>query len=229
MKEHLVKVTHKGVSANCLRLRLFLIFLTVMDKFSNLLTRNLVMQGTFLSMKTKDKRISSRPINLVGLAFTGIFASTVIGAVTNLINGLISPIYFVNIMGWQNINNVWRASVVQVILEGLLFGAILSLIFISVVGFVSNVSCPYALGIRYLLGILGAVTLCWVLGGLPTMGLAALSPEFYRNAIIGVPRDTSAMLKYAWVGGSISGLQIGSLFCVVLASLLFRAKWTNQT
>ena len=181
-------------------------------------------------MQNAEKHLdSARPLDLFGLAATGVLAGAAIGAFTNLVNGLVSPTYFVNIMRWQDVNNVWRASIAQGIFEGLIFGAILSLIFTSVVGFVSKASCPYSVAVRHLIGILGAALVCWVLGGLATMGLATLSPEFYRNAFIGVPRDTGEMLKYAWVGGSISGIQIGGFLCVILASVLFRAKWRRQT
>jgi len=41
------------------------------------------------------------------------------------------------------------------------------------------------------------------LGGVVSMGLATLSPEFYPHAVRGAPEDFGPMLRYAWVGGSI--------------------------
>ena len=57
------------------------------------------------------------------------------------------------------------------------------------------------------------------------MGLATLSPEFYRHSFHGVPEDFGQMLRYAWVGGSIWGIQFGGLASVIVGSVLFRAKW----
>jgi O-antigen/teichoic acid export membrane protein len=37
------------------------------------------------------------------------------------------------------------------------------------------------------------------------------------------------MLQYAWVGGSIWGLQFGGLASVIVGSVLFRAKWRGLT
>ena len=170
----------------------------------------------------------ARPIHLFGSVIVGALAGAVIGAITNSINGAISPLYFVNVLGWQNVDNVLHVSIIQGIVEGLIFGAILSLIFTSVVRFVSKNSCPHSVGVRYLLGIMGAALCCWVLGGLIAMSLATVNADFYRKVIIGVPRDTNEMLRYAWVGGSIVGIQVGGFVCVILASLLFRARWLRQ-
>lgn len=179
-------------------------------------------------MQNPEKQ-PARPIDLIGLAITGVFACVFMGGISNIVNGLVSPTYFVNIMRWHDVDNVWRAAIDQGMLEGLVCGILLSLIFTSVVGFVSKATCPYSVGVRYILGILGAALVCWVAGGLFAMGLAMLSPKFYRTAFISVPQDTGEMLKYAWVGGSITGLQLGGFACVLLASFVFRAKWHRRT
>lgn len=168
---------------------------------------------------------TSRPGALIGLVFTGILVGIILGAFTNAINGRVSPLYFRTIMQWHDVQNIWRASIAQGILEGILFGLIFSVIFTSVVGIVSKAQAPYNLTVFYLLFIGVAGLVCWVIGGLAAMGLAALSPEFYRHAFLGVPDDFSQMLRYAWVGGSIWGIQFGGLAAVILGSVLFRAKW----
>lgn len=171
---------------------------------------------------------SSHPFDLFGLAMTGVVAGVLTGALTNLINGRVSPLYFVNIMGWSNDDFVWNMAIAQGIFEGVFFGIFLSLIFTTVVGIVSRASCPYRLGLRYLLAILLIALGGWVLGGLFAMGMAALSPEFYRNAFYKVPLDSSEMLKYAWVGGSIIGLQLFALLAVILVTVIFRANWRRE-
>ncbi len=166
-----------------------------------------------------------RPLSLFGVAVTGVFAGAALGAVTNAINGWVSPQYFVQILGWRDIDDVWRASVAQGILEGLLFGVLFSLVFTAGVGIISRAACSYRLASRYLLAIVSGAFACWLIGGGAAMGLASLSPEFYRSTFIGVPAETGPMLAYAWVGGSIWGVQFGALVCVVLGLVVLRAKW----
>ncbi len=167
----------------------------------------------------------SRPRALVGLGLTGIGLGIGLGALTNGISGWLSPEYFRQVMGWQDVQDVWRASIAEGIFEGVLFGLVFSAIFVSVVGFVSRARCPYRLGATYLLSTAVAALGFWVAGGLLGMGLAALSPEFFRHTFRGVPEEFAPMIRYAWVGGSIQSLTLGGLASVIVASLLFRAKW----
>jgi len=169
----------------------------------------------------------SRPGAMIGLAFSGVLLGAILGALTNTVNGWLSPTYFRNIMHWQDVADIWRASIAQGILEGLMFGLAFSVIFVAVVGIVSKARCPYRLAGVYLLGIAVFAVVCWGLGGLIAIGLASLSPEFYRHAFLGVPQDFPAMLRYAWVGGSIWGLEFGGLASVIVGAVLFRAKWRS--
>ena len=51
---------------------------------------------------------------------------------------------------------------------------------------------------------MGLITIAlWVLGGIIAILLSVLSPEFYKKTFIGVPDEFGAMIRYAWVGGSI--------------------------
>jgi hypothetical protein len=169
-----------------------------------------------------------RPGALIGLPLTGILAGALLGAVTNSVNSLVSPDYYRNILYWHNVQNVQRAAIAQGIYEGLLFGLVFSLIFTIVVGVIARARCPYRLGVRYILFVTAAASGCWILGGLLGVGLAAFSPEFYRHAFREVPNDMFEMLTYAWVGGSIWGLEFGGFAFCVIGSILFRAKWQQQ-
>ncbi|HUT09009.1 MAG TPA: hypothetical protein VMY42_00800 [Thermoguttaceae bacterium] len=170
-----------------------------------------------------------RPFALIGLAVTGIVAGAALGALTNSINGWVSPLYFRNILRWHDVEDVWRASIAQGVFEGLLFGLFLSLVFVIVAGIVSKARCSYRFGATVLLVVVAAAFVCWVIGGLLGMGLAILSPEFYRHAFIGVPEDFGEMLRYAWVGGSIWGIEFGGFGLTILGSFLFYARWQRQT
>jgi hypothetical protein len=167
----------------------------------------------------------ARPLALFGIAVTGVLVCAGIGAVTNAVNGWISPRYFVTILGWRGVKDVWRASIAQGVLEGLCFGVVFSLVFAVGAGMITRTSCTYGFGARHLLGIVSAALVCWLIGGTAAIGLASLSPDFYRRAFFGVPEEFGPMLRYAWVGGSILGLEFGGLFSVVLGLIVLRGNW----
>lgn len=166
-----------------------------------------------------------RPLALFGIAVTVVILSAALGAAVNAVNGRVSPEYFVAVMRWEGIEDVPRASIAQGILEGLCFGVFFSLVFTVGVGVVTRASCSYGFAAAHLLGIVAGALVCWVVGGLAGMGLAALSPEFFRRAFVGVPKEFDPMLAFAWVGGSIWGLQLGGLLSVVLGLVVLWGDW----
>jgi hypothetical protein len=166
----------------------------------------------------------ARPGVLAAVAFTGILAGGFVGGATNAVNGLVSPLYFVTILGWPNVD-VWRAAIAQGVFEGLLTGFAFSVIFTIATAIITGGTCSFPFAFKHLLGIVAAIFVLWIVGGLVAMGLATLSPQFYRAAFIGVPDDFDEMLRYAWVGGSIWGAQIGGLLCTVLCLVYLRANW----
>ncbi len=170
-----------------------------------------------------------RPAALFGIALATIFVGGVLGAATNAINGAVSPTYFVNILRWAYVEDVWRAAVAQGIFEGLIYGAIFSIVFTIVVGSVSKARAPFAFALKPLATASAVALLCWCAGGLLAMGLATLSPDFYRSTFIGVPSEFGAMLKYAWVGGSIWGVIFGAVLSVVIASTMAACDWRRQS
>lgn len=172
--------------------------------------------------------LPTRPLTMAGIFLTGTLGGAVLGAITNSVNGLVSPYYFVTIMGWYDIQDVWRASVAQGIFEGLLFGAGFSLIFTTGAGIITHASSPYGFAIRHQLGILVATFGCWLFGGIAGIGLAVLSPPFYQATFIGVPDEFLAMVAFAWVGGSIWGVEIGGLISVVLGLVTLRGNWLKR-
>ncbi|SFJ10835.1 hypothetical protein [Planctomicrobium piriforme] len=172
---------------------------------------------------------SLRPMTLPALFFTSVASSGLTGGLTNAINGQVSPTYFIRVLGWDNVENVWRAVIAQGVFEGLLFGAFYSVIFVTCVGILTGVRCGYTFAVRHLLKAFVFALICWCLGGLAAIGLASLSPEFYRHAFNGVPDSTSGMLAYAWVGGSIWGLELGGLLSLPIVLVSLRADWKQQS
>lgn len=169
-----------------------------------------------------------QPLAIAAIAVCGVLASAFLGGTTNAVNGAVSPLYFVTILGWDGVQDVWRASIAQGIFEGLLFGILFSLLFTVATGIITGASCSFGFAFKHLLGILVGVYLCWALGGLTAIGLASLSTEFYRHAFIGVPREFGPMLRYAWVGGSIWGAELGGIVSVIVGLVILRANWRRH-
>ena len=181
-----------------------------------------------MSPSSKQNHSSARPLALLAIAGTVVSGGALIGASTNAINGAVSPVYFQKVMAWQEVENVWRASVAQGIFEGLIYGVFFSVTFTLVVGLVSKARCSYAFAVRYLVGMVIGIYCCWAAGGLIGIGLASLSPEFYRRTFFDVPQQFGAMLRYAWVGGSIWGAMFGGLLAVAIGSVLFASRWRRS-
>jgi hypothetical protein len=171
---------------------------------------------------------TARPSTLFGIALTTIAAGGMIGALTNAINGAVSPTYFMNILQWRFVTDVWRAAVAQGILEGLIYGTIFAIVFTLVIGLVSKAHVTFAFAIKHLVTAAGVALASWCIGGLLAMGLAIFSPDFYRSTFIGVPEDLSSMLRYAWVGGSIWGVLFGAVLSIVIASVMASADWRRN-
>lgn len=170
----------------------------------------------------------AKPAALVSIALAAIGAGAVLGAITNAVNGAVSPTYFRNILRWHHVQDVWRAAIAQGIFEGLIYGVIFSVVFTLVVGLVSKARATFGFALKHLL-LAGAIALgAWCVGGVLAMGLATLSPDFYRSTFIGVPSDFSEMLKYAWVGGSIWGVLFGAVLSIVIASVIAAADWRRR-
>lgn len=166
-----------------------------------------------------------RPLAIVGITACGILAGALVGGATNAVNGLVSPDYFRAVLRWQDIADVWRASIAQGILEGLGTGVVFALVFTIVSVHITGGACSFRFAFKHLLGIVGGVCMTWALGGLIAMGLATLSPGWFRHLVLGVPEDCWDMLRYAWVGGSSWGAQLGGFVSVVVGLVVLRVNW----
>jgi hypothetical protein len=102
----------------------------------------------------------------------------------------------------------------------------MAVLFAGVVGFVSKAKCPITLSARYLGGILIAALTLWGLGGLAGWTLATIDPGWYQSHFL-APTDVAEVPRFAFVGGSIWGLQFGGIASVILGCILFRAHWSH--
>ena len=170
----------------------------------------------------------TRPFALGAVALTGVALCALVGGATNAVNGLVSPLYFVTVLNWHGVEDVWRAAIAQGIFEGLLFGLFFTLIFTIGAGIITGVSCTWLFAFKHLAGVAGGACIFWVLGGVAAMALATISPEFYRATFFGVPDGRGDMLAYAWVGGSIWGVELGAFVCVIIGLVVLRANWRRE-
>ena len=99
-----------------------------------------------------------RPLALAGIAVSSVLASGFLGGTTNAVNGAVSPAYFVTILGWTGVEDVWRHSIAQGVFEGLLYGVFFSLVFTVATGIITGASCSFGFALKHLLGILGTPT-----------------------------------------------------------------------
>jgi hypothetical protein len=171
---------------------------------------------------------SARPLTLLGIAVSTIAAGGILGAMTNAVNGAVSPTYFRNVLRWHHVEHLWRAAVAQGIFEGLIYGVLFAFVFTLVVAVASRARATFGFAIRYVLLACAIALTMWCAGGVLAMGLAALSPDFFRSAFIGVPAEFGEMLRYAWVGGSIWGAMLGGLLSVVIVSSVAAVSWQRR-
>jgi hypothetical protein len=169
-----------------------------------------------------------RVLALIGIAATTVLAGTLMGVGTNAINGAVSPAYFVSVMGWPPGPNVWGQSIQQGVLEGTAVGLLSSAILTTTIGIITRATCTLGMGLGWLAWIILCDAGLWLAGGIAGVLLASSFPHFFRDVFIGVPSDFHQMLRYAWVGGSIWGAELGGLLTIVVGLILFWRSWQRM-
>ena len=176
-------------------------------------------------MNTDNKQSNYLTIFLVSIIC--IVSGGIFGAVTNMVNGLISPYYYKVIMHWD-FKDIWLAAVAQGILEGLLYGVFFSLIFTLTFGIVTKGQGTFSFAVKQILKLISLVFICWILGGILAMFLAVLSPEFYKAQFPMTPSDKTEMIKFAWVGGSIWGGMFGDILSAFIGIVMIKNNWRKR-
>jgi hypothetical protein len=142
----------------------------------------------------------------LGCIILGIF----MGMSTNMINGPISPRYFNTILRWNlSASETWARAILQGFLEGLVYGALIGLIYTCFFIARTGLKGKYSLFYNSFFTLIKVIYGCWASIGVLAITLALLCAETYNNTIIGVPKDLLPRIGYAWVGGSIWGAIIG--------------------
>ena len=171
-----------------------------------------------------------RPREIAALLPLGVLCGATVGVFTNAINGWLSPGYFVATLGWQHRSAfvLWVRSVAEGVLEGCALGALLGLILMLYIGFISRLRCPLKISAPALFDAIVVTLVFWLIGGFNVVLLALFAPEFYE-LFIGLPPIKSDAIRYAWVAGSLNSLGIGGLLAVCFACARFGARWKRET
>ena len=164
----------------------------------------------------------NKPLRICIVCMSCIMLSGLIGLCTNLINAVISPEYFINIMHWEEVENLIRSAGAQGLYQGLGQGLFFALVFSCVYIISNNAERNISAVLKWIVCMGLASIGLWVIGGIIAIALSALSPEFDKQTFIGVPDGYAAMFRYAWVGGSIWGITFGGIIVMIIGTVLFR-------
>jgi hypothetical protein len=154
----------------------------------------------------------------------GVAAGIVLGALTNAVNGRVSPEYFAAVMGW-NPADVSYLAILQGMFEGGILGTMFGIVVAIAFAASAGVRGPLGLAVRALALAMVVVLVCWAAFGVLGLLLAVADPRSVRSVLIGVPPDPSGTQRYAWVGGSIWGGYTGTLVGAVVACAWQHWKW----
>lgn len=186
-------------------------------------------QANAASASANSKRHDTpSPLRFVALAGVGVLSGMLLGAVTNAINGAVSPKYFELVMKWESVSNIWLASIVQGALEGFIYGLIISLFYTVSVAKHTDFAAPFAFAVKHFVGIIVGTLACWTAGGVFGSLITIANPERWSSAYPSLPKDTAVLIGFGWVAGSIWGAMLGSVASVTVGLLIFRANWKKR-
>jgi hypothetical protein len=157
---------------------------------------------------------------MLALLIVGVAGGAALGALTNSVNGALSPQYFRDVMDWYG-SNIWTSAVGQGALEGVIYGLAYAVIFIGIIATASRRRCRFQIALRYA-GVTFALALAfWLLGGAVAVAFAWLCPNLCDPDFFGDHFTWPALGYYAWVRGSIWGVVYGGLCSVFLTNAIY--------
>lgn len=156
----------------------------------------------------------------------------VIGAVTNAINGIVSPTYFNTVIGpWYGDAMSLGDVVMHGLLESTVFGVAFAFVFTLVYGLSTRTRCPMSIVYRALASAGFVVVACWTAGGSLGFTWARADPKGFEALfpLVSPSLPSEGIAGWGFVGGSIWGVYFGSVAglitgCVTLASLWNRRQ-----
>jgi hypothetical protein len=161
-------------------------------------------------------------LQIVALLMVGPLLSSAFGAVTNCVNGAVSPEFFTDVMGYAG--DQWRLSVRNGIIKGALFGLAYGTMFVVLILAVSHRRCIWHTAMRYAVLTIFFAVLLWCVGGVFGVGYVWIAKNdagrmFGHNLM---PMDDR--LRYAWVRGSIFAVEHGGFIAVTLSIVVYALR-----
>ncbi len=146
-----------------------------------------------------------------------------LGALTNAVNGAVSPQYFRDVMGWHG-ENIWLSAIGQGVFEGCLYGLADTIVFVVMIAVISRRRCEFQTVIRYV-GLTFVFAFgFWIFGGLIAAGLSWFIPHRLDPRFFGDLFPWPAAGCHAWVRGSIEGIVFGGLCSVFLTTAIYAIR-----
>lgn len=166
-------------------------------------------------------------LNFGLLAFLIPIIGGVIGGTTNWINGKISKEYFKLVMDW-NFPNVRYVAIIQGIFEGLGYGIVFSCIFTIGFAWITKMKADWGFTIQQLKKIVLIIYGGWFLGGSLTMLFTLVFPATFEAYLIYILSTKKlALVRFAWVGGSVWGGMIGGVIALIWGLINTKKEWKD--
>ena len=152
----------------------------------------------------------------------GTIGGALLGAMTNTVNGAVSPDFFRDVMGghWLSDADVWLASIRQGLFEGAARGTEYAILFVVLTCVFSARRCYLGAAARCALLALILALSFWVAGGATGMAYTQWFPKHCSPRYFGWHTSTESLLRYAWARGAYWGIIYGGLPAVVITSAL---------
>lgn len=142
--------------------------------------------------------------------------SIALGIFTNFVNAKIGPEYFVALFGWQG--DIVAMSTAQAVLEGSLFGLVLGALVAIVYALRMGTGATVAGAVKLVTTLLAGAWAAWIVGGGIGLLMSVLSAEWFQTRFA---VSSERVTRVAWVGGSITGLELGGTVITVLGLVAF--------
>jgi len=144
----------------------------------------------------------------------GVGGGALLGGATNVINGAISPEYFLDhrMLFWKDWDHIRLCAVVEGIIEGAGLGSVYAAAFVALTWAVAARRCHFSAAVGYIRTCILIALGAWIAGGVCGLAYAYVWPFDFQ--VRTPPRFflESLAARYEWVHGSILAVYFG---CVV--------------
>lgn len=126
-------------------------------------------------------------------------------------------------MIWKNRENIRLCAVVQGIFEGSIDGLAYTIVFLMLLWAVAGWRCHFSSAVSCIRTCLLIALGTWLAGGIYGVAHAVSSPHDFPLQLFGWrdASDSTPVVQYAWVLGSIWGVDFGSIVPIIAVAIRF--------